>query len=76
MAKRIYSVETFNNMFNDDQFNGETLKDAIDFIKENNLLKDNDGLVQIALLNVQDDGETYCEKLWKYVDGDLEEVLS
>ena len=65
MAKKIYSVEIDSSAYADDMFCAGTLGECEEFIKCRGLLEDEDvGDVRVALLSVQDDGETYCEKLY------------
>ncbi len=65
MAKKIYSVETAASSYADDMFCADTIGECEEFIKSQGLLDNEDvGEVRVALLSVQDDGETYCEELY------------
>lgn len=66
MAKKIYSVEIDIDGYVDDTFRADTIGECEEFIKSQSLLEDEDvGEVRIALLSVQNDGKTHCEKLYK-----------
>lgn len=65
MVEKIYSVETESNGYADDTFTG-TIGECEDYIRNQNLLDSKDiGEVRVALLTVQNDGETHCEELYK-----------
>lgn len=64
-VKKIYSVETEVNDYADNTFTG-TIGECEDYMRNQNLLDSKDvGEVRLALLAVQNDGETYCEELYK-----------
>ena len=64
-AKKIYSVETELHGYADDTFIG-TIGECEDYIRNHKLLESKDiGEVRVALLTVQNDGETHCEELYK-----------
>ena len=64
-VKKIYSVETELHGYADDTFTG-TIGECEDYIRNQNLLDSKDiGEVRVALLTVQNDGETHCEELYK-----------
>lgn len=66
MAKKIYSVEIDSSAYVGEMFQADTLAECEEFIKCRGLLKDEDvGDVRVALLSMQDDGETKCEKEYK-----------
>lgn len=66
MTKKIYSVEIDTDAYADDMFCAGTLDECEEFIKSHGLLEDeNVGDVRVAVLSVQDNGETNCEKLYK-----------
>lgn len=66
MAKKIYSVEIDSSAYGGEMFQAGTLGECEEFIKSHGLLEDKDvGDVRVAVLSVQDDGETNCEKLYK-----------
>ena len=66
MAKKIYSVEIDTDAYADDMFCAGTLGECEEFIKSHGLLEDEDiGDVRVAVLSVQDNAETNCEKLYK-----------
>lgn len=65
MVEKIYSVETELHDYADDMFIG-TIGKCEDYIRNQNLLDSKDiGEVRVALLTVQNDGETHCEELYK-----------
>lgn len=65
MVEKIYSVETEPNGYADDTFTG-TIGECEDYIRNQNLLYSKDlGEVRVALLAVQNNGETYCEEVYK-----------
>ena len=65
MVEKIYSVETELHDYADDMFIG-TIGECEDYIRNQNLLDSKDiGEVRVALLTVQNDGETHCEELYK-----------
>lgn len=65
MVEKIYSVEIESNGYANDTFTG-TIGECEDYIRNQNLLDSKDaGEVRGALLAVQNDGETYCEELYK-----------
>lgn len=65
MVEKIYSVEIESNGYANDTFTG-TIGECEDYIRNQNLLDSKDaGEVRVALLAVQNDGETYCEELYK-----------
>lgn len=66
MAKKIYSVVIDTNAYTYEIFHADTVGEYEEFIKSLGLLEDEDvGDVRVAVLSVQDDGETNCEKLYK-----------
>lgn len=66
MAKKIYSVEIDTSAYTDEIFQADTIGECEEFIKSHGLLEDEDiGDVRVAVLSVQDNGETNCEKLYK-----------
>lgn len=66
MAKKIYNVEIDTDDYAEDMFCAGTLGECEEFIKSHGLLEDEDvGDVRVAVLSVQDNGETNCEKLYK-----------
>lgn len=66
MAKKIYSVVIDTNAYTYEIFHADTVGECEEFIKSLGLLEDEDvGDVRVAVLSVQDDGETNCEKLYK-----------
>lgn len=66
MAKKIYSVEIDTSAYAGEIFQADTIGECEEFIKCRGLLEDEDvGDVRLAVLSVQDDGETNCEKLYK-----------
>jgi len=65
MVEKFYSVETESNGYADNTFTG-TIGECEDYIRNQNLLDSkNIGEVRVALLTVQNDGETHCEELYK-----------
>lgn len=66
MAKKIYSVVIDTNAYAYEILHADTVGECEEFIKSRGLLEDEDvGGVRVAVLSVQDDGETNCEKLYK-----------
>lgn len=66
MTKKIYSVEIDSSAYTGEMFQADTIGECEEFIKCRGLLEDEDvGDVRLAVLSVQDDGETNCEKLYK-----------
>lgn len=66
MAKEIYSVEIDTSAYTGEIFQADTIGECEEFIKCRGLLEDEDvGDVRVAVLSVQDNGETNCEKLYK-----------
>lgn len=65
MVEKFYSVEAESNSYADNTFTG-TIGECEDYIRNQNLLDSKDiGEVRVALLAVQNDGETHCEELYK-----------
>lgn len=67
MTKKIYSVEIDTSAYDAYEIlRADTVGECEEFIKSRGLLEDEDvGDVRLAVLSVQDDGETNCEKLYK-----------
>ena len=65
MVEKFYSVEIESNGYADNTFTG-TIGECEDYIRNQNLLDSKDiGEVRVALLATQNDGETYCEEVYK-----------
>lgn len=66
MTKKIYSVEIDTDAYTGEIFQADTIGECEEFIKCRGLLEDEDvGDVRVAVLSVQDNGETNCEKEYK-----------